>query len=44
MIALALAWPALQYGAPRYPWIAGNVASLLYAPWMLLVILGHRSG
>ena len=44
LIALALAWPALQYGAPRYPWIAANVPSLLYAPWMLLVILEYRSG
>lgn len=44
LIALALAWPALQYGAPRYPWIAANVPSLLYAPWMLLVILEYRGG
>ena len=44
LIALALAWPALQYGAPRYPWIAANIPSLLYAPWMLLVILEYRSG
>ena len=42
LIALALAWPALQYGAPRYRWIAANVPSLLYAPWMLLVILEYR--
>lgn len=42
LIALALAWPALQYGAPRYPWIAANLPSLLYAPWMLLVILEYR--
>ena len=44
LIALALAWPALQYGAPRYPWIAANVPSLLYAPWIILVILEYRSG
>ncbi len=44
LIALALAWPALQYGAPRYPWIAANVPSLLYAPWIVLVILEFRRG
>ena len=42
LIALTLAWPALQYGAPRYPWIAANLPSLLYAPWMFLVILEYR--
>lgn len=44
LIALALAWPALRYGAPRYPWIEANLLSLLYAPWMFLVILAYRSG
>lgn len=43
LIAVALAWPALRYGAPRYPWIEANLLSLLYAPWMVLVILEYRS-
>ena len=42
LIALALAWPALQYAAPRYPWVDANLLSLLYAPWMVLVILEFR--
>ena len=44
LVALALAWPALEYGASRYPVIGPNVASLLYAPWMVLVILEFRGG
>lgn len=44
LVALALAWPALRYGAPRYPWIEANLLCLLYAPWMVLVVLEYRSG
>ena len=44
LIGLALLWPALEYGAPRYPVIASNIPSLLYAPWIVLVILEYRGG
>lgn len=42
LIGLPLMWLALQYGAPRYPFIGENSPALLYTCWMTLVIVGYQ--
>lgn len=39
---LALMWAALQFGAPRYPFLGENAPALLYICWTAAVILTHR--
>lgn len=41
LAGLPLLWVALEFGAPRYPFIGENSPALLYACWMALVIIAH---
>ncbi len=42
LIGLPLMWVAIQYGAPRYPFIGANYPGLLYFCWMTLVIIDYQ--
>ena len=41
LAGVPLLWVALEFGAPRYPFIGENSPALLYASWMALVIVAH---
>ncbi len=41
LAGLALMWPALQYGAPRYRFVGENAPALLYLCWMAAVIAAY---
>ena len=43
LAGIPLIWLALQFGAPRYRFVAENAPALLYACWMALVIMAYRS-